>query len=74
LVGAFEDRIRAVTGVGGREPSTASLDEPVHSLDPVVQVQRLNSNVAALDRAVIALQTAVIEIAAEIDRISDASR
>jgi hypothetical protein len=73
-VGPFEDRIRAVVGVGGREPSTGTLDEPVRSLDPVAQVQRLNTNVAALDRAVVALQTAVIEIAAEIDRINDASR
>jgi hypothetical protein len=73
-VGPFEDRIRAVVGVGGREPSTASLDEAVHSLDLVAQVQRLNTNVAALDRAVVALQTAVIEIAAEIDRINDAAR
>jgi hypothetical protein len=73
-VGPFEDRVRAVVGVGGREPSTARLDEAVHSLDPTVQVQRLNTNVAALDRAVVALQTAVIEIAAEIDRMNDASR
>jgi len=73
-VGPFEDRIRAVTGVGAAEPSTARLDEPVHSLDPVAQVQRLNTNVAAIDRAVVALQTAAIEIAAEIDRINDASR
>ena len=73
-MGPFEDRIRAIVGVGGREPSTATLDEAVHSLDPVLQVQRLNTNVAALDRAVVALQTAVIEIAAEIDRINDASR
>ena len=35
-------------GVGGREPSTGNLDEPVRSLDPVDQVQRLNTNVAAL--------------------------
>jgi len=73
-MGPFEDRIRAVVGVGGREPSTARLDEPAHGLEPVAQVQRLNTNVAALDRVVVALQTAAIEIAAEIDRINDASR
>ena len=73
-MGPFEDRIRAVVGVGGREPSTATLDEAVRSLDAAAQVQRLNTNVATLDRAVVALQTAVIEIAAAIDRVNDAPR
>jgi hypothetical protein len=73
-MGPFEERIRGVIGTGAREPSTAHLDEAVRSLDPVDQVQRLNTNVAVLDRTVVALQTAVIEIAAEIDRIKDASR
>jgi hypothetical protein len=73
-MGPFEDRIRAVTGVGGLAPSTERFDEPVHSLDPLIQVQRLNSTVAALVRAIVALQTAAIEIAAELDRINNASR
>jgi hypothetical protein len=73
-MGPFEDRIRAVTGVGGIAPSTDHLEPPVHSIDTVAEVQRLDTTVARLVQAVVALQAAAIEIAAAIDRINDASR
>jgi hypothetical protein len=73
-MGPFEDRIRAVTGVGGNEPSTNHLEGPVHSVETVAEIQRLETTVAGLVRAVVSLQTAAIESAAEIDRINDASR
>jgi hypothetical protein len=73
-MGPFEDRIRAVTGVGGIAPSTGRMEGPVHSTESVAEIQRLETTVAGLVRAVVALQTAVIEMSAEIDRINDASR
>jgi hypothetical protein len=73
-MGPFEDRIRAVTGVGGAQPSTERLEGPVHSTETVAEIQRLETTVAGLVRAVVALQSAAIETAAEIDRINDASR
>ncbi len=72
-MGPFEDRIRAVTGVGGVAPSTDRLEGPVLSIEPEAEIQRLETEVALVVRAVVALQTAVIEIAAEIDRINDAA-
>jgi hypothetical protein len=72
-MGPFEDRIRAVTGVGGVAPSTDRLEGPVRSIEPEAEIQRLETTVAVLVQAVVSLQTAAIEIAAEIDRINDAS-
>jgi hypothetical protein len=69
-MGPLEDRIRAVTGVGGVEPSTDRLEGPVHSVETVAEIQRLETTVAGLVRAVVSLQTAAIEIAAEIDRLN----
>jgi hypothetical protein len=73
-MGPFEDRTRAVTGVGHAAPSTDRLEGPVHSIETEAEIQRLETTVAGLVRAVVALQTATIEIAVEIDRINDASR
>lgn len=72
-MGPFEDRIRAVTGVGGGEPSTGRLEGPVHRVEATAEIQRLETTVAGLVRAVVSLQTAAIEIAAEIDRLNDAA-
>ncbi len=46
----------------------------MHSIETEAEIQRLETTVAGLVRAVVALQTATIEIAVEIDRINDASR
>jgi hypothetical protein len=73
-MGPFEDRIRAVIGVDGFAPSTDRLEGPVHSIETEAEIQRLETTVAGLVRTVVSLQTAAIEIAAEIDRINDASR
>jgi len=62
-----------VTGVGGVAPSTDRLEGPVRSIEPEAEIQRLETTVAVLVQAVVSLQTAAIEIAAEIDRINDAS-
>ena len=46
----------------------------MHSIETEAEIQRLETTVAGLVRAVVALQTAAIELAVEIDRINDASR
>ena len=72
-MGPFEDRIRHLTGVDSLVPSEERLHgEAAASFDTADYVTRLNANVEALMRAVVGLQNAAVEIAAEIDKLGAA--
>jgi hypothetical protein len=69
-MGPFEDRIRHTIGVGGLEPSAERL------LDTTAteEFHRVKEQLASLAEAIVKLQRALIEVAAEIDGIDDAPR
>jgi hypothetical protein len=69
-MGPFEDRIRHLTGVGVLVPSEERLHgEAAATFDTADYMTRLNANVEALIHAVVGLQNAAVEIAAEIDTL-----
>jgi hypothetical protein len=69
-MGPFEDRIRDLTGVDTLLPSEERLHgEAAATFDTADYLTRLNANVEALIRAVVGLQNASVEIAAEIDKL-----
>jgi hypothetical protein len=71
----IENNVRDIAGFGGTEPSPERLlDAGRPAQNEAERFNRLNLQVISLAEAVAGLQRAVLVLAAELDRIDDASR